>query len=486
MDARAKARRRAEKKYVRRVVRTSLVALAVLFVAAAIFAARYPAMQLNRARRLIDAGRYAAALEIVERLEDRQAAEELRVRCKYAMAVSAMESGDYESALASFETLGDYEDAPSLTRECKYLQAGVLYGRGEYDAAMKLYLAVPDHPGVGDRMLEVQYAQAGALAASGDAMGAFALYQELGSYGDAAQKAVELAMEITGESDEEAAREALAGLTQDELAAQVAVAAAREGLRPGRLAAGGYHTVGLKSDGTAVAAGRNDFGQCDVGGWSDITQVSAGMFHTVALRKDGTVVTAGSNDQGQRNVGNWTDIVQIACGDYATFGLRADGTVLHCGYLSYGDLDAWRGVTKISAGSYMAAGLYGSGSAYLSHPAGESDRFSGLADIALTTGGAVGLTKSGSAVATFDSFPGWEGVCAVSAGSQCVLGIRLDGSLEAHFFRACDAFDPGAVQNAVCVAAGYGHSAVLDAQGRVYAFGDNEYGQLDVTDWMLD
>jgi len=37
------------------------------------------------------------------------------------------------------------------------------------------------------------------------------------------------------------------------------------------VAAGSHHTVGLKSDGTAVAVGDNDYGQCDVENWSDMT-----------------------------------------------------------------------------------------------------------------------------------------------------------------------------------------------------------------------
>ncbi|MEH7753854.1 RCC1 domain-containing protein, partial [Bacillus toyonensis] len=36
------------------------------------------------------------------------------------------------------------------------------------------------------------------------------------------------------------------------------------------IAAGCAHTVGLKSDGTVVAVGNNEFGQCDVGSWSGI------------------------------------------------------------------------------------------------------------------------------------------------------------------------------------------------------------------------
>jgi len=33
------------------------------------------------------------------------------------------------------------------------------------------------------------------------------------------------------------------------------------------VAAGSLHTVGLKADGTVVAAGSNDWGQCNVTGW---------------------------------------------------------------------------------------------------------------------------------------------------------------------------------------------------------------------------
>ena len=57
------------------------------------------------------------------------------------------------------------------------------------------------------------------------------------------------------------------------------------------LAAGGFHTVGIKYDGTVVATGRNDEGQCNVGGWTNITQVAAGFSHTVGL--EGVVSETG-------------------------------------------------------------------------------------------------------------------------------------------------------------------------------------------------
>jgi uncharacterized repeat protein (TIGR02543 family) len=94
--------------------------------------------------------------------------------------------------------------------------------------------------------------------------------------------------------------------------------------------AGGYHTVGVKSDGTVVAVGRNSEGQCDVGNWTDIVQVSAGAWHTVGLKSDGAVVAVGWNDYGQCDVGGWTDIVQVSAG-WHTVGLKSDGTVVAVG-----------------------------------------------------------------------------------------------------------------------------------------------------------
>ena len=59
------------------------------------------------------------------------------------------------------------------------------------------------------------------------------------------------------------------------------------------LAAGYFHTVGICSDGTVVAAGDNEDGQCNVDSWTDIVAVAAGWTHTVGLRSDGTVVAVG-------------------------------------------------------------------------------------------------------------------------------------------------------------------------------------------------
>ena len=114
------------------------------------------------------------------------------------------------------------------------------------------------------------------------------------------------------------------------------------------VAAGRYHTVGLKADGTVAAVGDNGDGQCGVSGWTDIVAVTAGEYHTVGLKADGTVVAAGWNEAGQCDVSGWTDIVAVAAGGYHTVGLKADGTVAAAGRNDEGqcDVSGWTDIKK--------------------------------------------------------------------------------------------------------------------------------------------
>jgi len=45
------------------------------------------------------------------------------------------------------------------------------------------------------------------------------------------------------------------------------------------VAAGYYHTVGLRSDGTVVAVGDDECGQCNVHKWTNNIQVAALLSH---------------------------------------------------------------------------------------------------------------------------------------------------------------------------------------------------------------
>ena len=58
----------------------------------------------------------------------------------------------------------------------------------------------------------------------------------------------------------------------------------------------------MKTDGTAVAVGYNENGQCDVGCWTDLTAISAGGLHTVGMKANGALIAIGQNDFGQCDV----------------------------------------------------------------------------------------------------------------------------------------------------------------------------------------
>ena len=86
---------------------------------------------------------------------------------------------------------------------------------------------------------------------------------------------------------------------------------------------GGYHTIGLRADGTAIAWGYNDFGQCNVPAGETFVQVDAGYGHTIGLREDGTAIAWGWNNNGQCNVPAGETFVQVDAGRYHTIGLRS-------------------------------------------------------------------------------------------------------------------------------------------------------------------
>lgn len=106
------------------------------------------------------------------------------------------------------------------------------------------------------------------------------------------------------------------------------------------------HTVALKRDGTVVAVGDNTYGQCDVNDWTDIIAVSAGDFHTVGLKADGSVIITNADQATYEEISTWSDIVAISAGYGFTLGLKSDGTVVAAGYDKDGqrDVDSWENI----------------------------------------------------------------------------------------------------------------------------------------------
>ena len=143
---------------------------------------------------------------------------------------------------------------------------------------------------------------------------------------------------------------------------------------------GGSFVVGLKSDGTVVAAegwGGDWYGRTyNLGSWTDIVQVDAGNMHTLGLKSNGTVVAEGADAYGQTYVSAWNDIVQVAGGRVHTVGLKSDGTVVAVGENSWGQIDVsgWKLLSSQLDAEAEDCELYG-GFQSVSDPAASGGSF---------------------------------------------------------------------------------------------------------------
>jgi alpha-tubulin suppressor-like RCC1 family protein len=174
------------------------------------------------------------------------------------------------------------------------------------------------------------------------------------------------------------------------------------------IAAGGTHTLALKSDGTVWAWGYNGYGQLGDGGTTNkytpaqitsltgIGAIAAGWAHSVVLKTDGTadgavgtVWTFGMNSNGQLGEGSTvtsrltvatslSNVTGIGAGSTSTFALTADGTARSWGDNSYGQLgdNTTTGrstpvtvidlskILQIDGGAYHAVAVTSDGSAW--------------------------------------------------------------------------------------------------------------------------
>jgi hypothetical protein len=92
--------------------------------------------------------------------------------------------------------------------------------------------------------------------------------------------------------------------------------------------AGRQHNLGLKSNGTIVAWGMADEGQCTVPEPnSGFVAIAAGGFHSLGLKDSGEVVIWGQDDFGQLVVpAPNARFTTIAAGTYHTVALQTPGT----------------------------------------------------------------------------------------------------------------------------------------------------------------
>ncbi len=199
----------------------------------------------------------------------------------------------------------------------------------------------------------------------------------------------------------------------------------------------GHITAGLRADGTVVSVGNVSYSE--VASWNNIVSISAGYDNLLGIKSDGTVVAAGSNYQNKCNVSGWTDIVEVSASWEHSIGLKADGTVVTAGNSKYcSGVSEWKNIVSVSAGNGHTVGLKAYGSVVA---AGKVEYFKAISlwkNIVAVSAGyyhTVGLRADGTVAATGHNSYGecnvsdWRNIIAISAGEECTLGLKSDGTL---------------------------------------------------------
>ena len=351
----------------------------------------------------------------------------------------------------------------------KYSKAKELLTAGDYDGAITALAALGEYEDSAAMRMEAvnakEYAQAETLLAAGDVEKAAMSFGKSGSYQGAQERSMSL---------------------WDTIAVRTT------------LAAGKAHTAALKTNGTVIAVGNNDDGQCNVSGWTDIVAISAGSYYTVGLKADGTVVAVGNNKNRQCDVSDWTDIVAIGAAYNHTVGLKADGTVVAAGVQC--DVSSWTDIVAISVGYAHIVGLKADGTVVVADnnvPTEPADRYvkgnvsdwTDIVAISLGRWHTVGLKANGSVVAVGDNSDGqcdisdWTDIVAISAGNNHTVGLKADGTVVAVGNNDDGQCAVSGWADIVAISAGDEHTLGLRADGTVVATGNNEFGQCNVSNW---
>jgi alpha-tubulin suppressor-like RCC1 family protein len=250
-----------------------------------------------------------------------------------------------------------------------------------------------------------------------------------------------------------------------------------------QVAAGDYHSLALKADGTVVAWGASgvgtnvNFGQTIVP--ADLTNavaIAAGGHHSLALRADGTVTAwgAGSStssasgpyDYGQAMVPpGLSDVVAIAAGENYSLALREDGHVVVWGARGLTNVPTTvRDIVAVAAcpNSIMAIGAGGPIIVWgpqLSLPSG-SDFVAIAPGIALQEDGTVSTAKESQSPVFSNGQTALE-----LAGSGTQSMARAPDGTVAVLLGNQKSFDLRRLSDAVAIACGQRHSLVALGDG---------------------
>lgn len=284
------------------------------------------------------------------------------------------------------------------------------------------------------------------------------------------------------------------------------------------VAAGVNFSIGIRSPGTLWTWGANSSGQlgdgtlgqntspAQVGSATNWQTITAGSAHGMAVRTDGSLWTWGANLMGQlgqgfndlvvrgnapTQVGNATTWQTVASSLQSGIATKSDGTLWSWGLNSNGEL-GYNGRLPLPVGNQfgpivMAAGGYAHAAAIL--PGGS------LWTWGYNSNGQLGqgTSDSGAHVAPTQVSPGttWTNLVA---GAYHTAAVNSDGTLWAWGYNfygqigdnsttsRSSPVQVGMDSDWKIVGAGFYHTLAIKKDGTLWAWGNNQYGELGTGD----
>ena len=257
--------------------------------------------------------------------------------------------------------------------------------------------------------------------------------------------------------------------------------AATAGAQPvTNIAAGGYHSLFLKGDGSLWAMGYNGYGELGDGTFnstnlperivaSNVTAIAAGQFHSLFIKSDGSLWAMGYNGDGELGDGTYStndpyygtnqpeqivasNVTAIAAGGYHSLFLKRDGSLWAMGFNNYGEL----GDGTTDGGNYET---------------NLPEQIVASNVIAIAAGGGSYSESTNTLYTDHSLFLKCDGSLWAMGGNS--FGQLGDGTTN-------DVIQPEEIvaSNVTVIAAGELHSLFLKSDGSLWAMGDNGYGEL--------